>query len=46
MASKKTVNPGTGKYFKKRQRNTDSGTKDEVTELWKQPAQKKEKEKK
>ena len=46
MASKRILNPETGKYYKIRQRNTENGTKGQIMGLWKQPKSKKEKEKK
>ena len=46
VASKKTWNPGTGKFYKSRQRNTETGKKDDIPGLWNQPPEKKEKEKK
>ncbi len=46
MASKRILNPVTGKYYKIRQRNTQNGTKGQILGLWKQPTVKKEKQKK
>ena len=35
-----------GKFYKSRQRNTETGKKDDIPGLWNQPPEKKEKEKK
>ncbi len=45
MATKRILNPVTGKYYKIRERNTSNGTKGQILGLWKQSTIKKKKNK-